>query len=333
MNRKVSIIVPVYNVSLYIKRCLNSIVAQTYKNIEVIFVDDCGVDDSIAKVEDFIKSTDIDCKILRHAKNLGLSAARNTGLEAVTGEYVYFLDSDDEITDNCIELLVAALNQFEYDIVCGNYSAIGGEVQCELRVGKGPIIGNATILNTFLENKWYAMAVNKLYRYQFIQAHSLRFKEGIIHEDELCSFAVSLCAESLYVETKRTYNYYINPGSIMTNLNLIRHFCSWATILLDMSSCARNQGKYVDDAVYNYIETLKTNITCEAYRFLDRNDFRHYYNILGKGEWRPIKEFMNKRLPFKRLLKDLCFYFPNYVGFCYLCLWYKLTLRPLETTM
>ena len=218
MSAKVSIIVPVYNVSAYIKRCINSIESQTYKYIEVIFIDDCGTDDSVLQVEDFIVNTEIECKLLRHEYNRGLSAARNTGIAAATGDYIFFIDSDDEITHNCIELLVNPLRRYDYDVVCGNYIAIGGEVQCELRLDKGPLIGNKAILDNFVDNKWYAMVTNKLYNHEFIRKNKLQFKNSIIHEDELWSFDVALCANSMYVNTAKTYNYYVNPGSIMNSL-------------------------------------------------------------------------------------------------------------------
>ena len=93
---KVSIIIPVYNVDSYIETCLQSVFNQTYQNIEVIIVDDCGTDHSMEIVEKVVstyKGT-FSIKILHHNLNSGLSAARNTGIKNATGEYIYFLDSD-----------------------------------------------------------------------------------------------------------------------------------------------------------------------------------------------------------------------------------------------
>lgn len=331
MSRKVSIIVPVYNVSLYIKRCINSIASQTYKNIEVIFIDDCGSDDSVQQVEDFLSDTEVECKLVRHEHNQGLSAARNSGLEVATGDYVFFLDSDDEITHDCIELLVNPLKRSDYDIIVGDYISIGGVTECLLLLDDGPIFGNDTILTDFLNNRWYAMVMSKLYRLDFIRDNGLRFKDGIIHEDELWSFAASLCAERMYVNKVVTYKYYVNNiGSIMTTNKISKqHYNSWATILLEMVNCARLKGKYEDYNVFNYIEVLKTNITCEAYRNLSKNDFREYYEILSKEKWDSLKQFFKKRLSYKRAFKDLCFYLPNNIGYIYLFLWYKLTLSPI----
>ena len=97
---KVSIIIPVYNVSLYIERCIKSVMSQTYQDIECILVNDATPDDSIAIAERLIADYNgtIQFRILNHEHNKGQSTARNTGIDASTGDYLYFLDSDDEIT-------------------------------------------------------------------------------------------------------------------------------------------------------------------------------------------------------------------------------------------
>ena len=104
---KVSLIIPVYNVSEYIERCMHSVMAQTYTDIECIIIDDCGTDDSMAKCEQMIREYEGPIKflILHHEHNRGLSAARNTGIHQTIGKWFYFLDSDDEITPHCIEKL------------------------------------------------------------------------------------------------------------------------------------------------------------------------------------------------------------------------------------
>ena len=115
MNTKVSIIIPVYNVELYILKCLESVAAQTMsEGVECILVDDCGKDNSVRIAEDFIRcyQGNIEFVLLHHEHNGGLSAARNTGVRAAKGEYVYFLDSDDEIMPNCMELLYSRVEKY-----------------------------------------------------------------------------------------------------------------------------------------------------------------------------------------------------------------------------
>jgi glycosyltransferase involved in cell wall biosynthesis len=148
---KVSVIVPVYNVSEYIERCWDSIRNQTYKNIEVLFVDDCGTDDSVAKLEGYLAAEDtVDARILHHSRNRGLSAARNTGLEAATGEYVYFLDSDDDVTEDCIESLVSPLTEKKYDFVVGDYSVVGDGGYSPLSSNTGAVETPEEVLRTYV---------------------------------------------------------------------------------------------------------------------------------------------------------------------------------------
>ena len=121
---KISIIVPVYNVEHYIKECFDSIAAQTYKGeIECIFVDDCGKDDSVAVLEKLIAEHKgpIQFSIVHHEQNKGLSVARNTGIHHSSGDYLYFIDSDDTITPDCIEKLTALAEKYPgVDIVQGS---------------------------------------------------------------------------------------------------------------------------------------------------------------------------------------------------------------------
>ena len=102
---KVSIIIPIYNVAKYVTACLNSVFNQTYKDLEVILIDDCGQDNSMEIVHNFVEShpQPFPIRILYHKQNRGLSAARNTGISAAEGDFIYFLDSDDTIASNCIE--------------------------------------------------------------------------------------------------------------------------------------------------------------------------------------------------------------------------------------
>ena len=110
---KVSIIIPIYNVESYIANCLHSVFNQTYKDLEIILVDDCGTDKSMDVAKEIIRKYKNDFHIIieHHTYNKGLSAARNTGLKKSTGEFIYFLDSDDTISNDCIERLMFPILQ------------------------------------------------------------------------------------------------------------------------------------------------------------------------------------------------------------------------------
>lgn len=118
----ISIIIPVYGVEEYISRCIETVALQTYKKIEIIIVDDCSPDNSIKialSILEKYKNVFHDIKIVKHSANLGLSAARQSGIDACTGEYLFHLDSDDFLEIDAIQLLVDALNVDDYDIVIG----------------------------------------------------------------------------------------------------------------------------------------------------------------------------------------------------------------------
>lgn len=121
--KKVSVLVPVYNVSAYLERFLGSLWAQTFKDVEYIFMDDCSTDNSYSLLSDEISKVDFDCKLLQHEKNRGLAQTRDDLLRAATGEFVTCIDSDDWLEPDYLEKLVAASDG--YDIVqCGYFEEL-----------------------------------------------------------------------------------------------------------------------------------------------------------------------------------------------------------------
>jgi glycosyltransferase involved in cell wall biosynthesis len=125
MKPLISIVVPVYNVEKYIHECLESILNQSYKNIEVIIVNDGTLDNSIAKIEDLLK--DKRTRLISQV-NQGLSAARNTGIKAALGEYISFIDSDDKVKSSFIETLYDKANETNADIVRGSFRNFDGNI-------------------------------------------------------------------------------------------------------------------------------------------------------------------------------------------------------------
>ena len=217
---KISIIIPVYNVAPYVARCLDSVIAQTYPELECIIVDDCGTDNSMQIVRDKLEhySGPIEFKIITHEKNRGLSAARNSGTAVATGEYVYYLDSDDLILPDTVALLVKPVENERLDFVIGNYAA-GGEDSgtISLRLSYEISHSNKEILTTYLAGQWYMMAWNKLVSREFLFKNNLEFPEGIIHEDELWSFELACFAGSMGVVNSLTYVYCLRQNSIIRN--------------------------------------------------------------------------------------------------------------------
>lgn len=234
MKRRISIIIPVYGVEPYIEECLRSVASQDYDGpLECIVVDDKGLDKSMDIVDGFISEYNgpIDFKTVIREKNGGLSAARNSGLDAASGDYVYFLDSDDEITSDCISSLAFPLNENTYDVVIGDYRTVGTERKFQkLKLLDNSLILDEDIMQEYVSRSWYQMAVNKLYYKGFLLSYNLRFKDGLIHEDELWSFEIACYAHSLFAVKKEIYIYKIRENSITTNINYLKKAEAFAYI-------------------------------------------------------------------------------------------------------
>lgn len=213
----ISVIIPIYNVSAYIQRCLDSVVNQKFRHLECILIDDCGSDNSVELALNYIHnhtSTDISFKMLHHEKNRGLSAARNTGVEAANGDYILFLDSDDELAPNALHNMYQLVIQYgDVDIVQGVYSRNDNTIAKHM-LFKEYYIGNEA-KDAYLNNDMCLTAWNKLIKTKI--AKQIKFIEGIINEDNPWSFQIFKLMESLCVCKKVTYIYYITPNSIMSS--------------------------------------------------------------------------------------------------------------------
>ena len=218
----VSIIVPVYNVSAYIERCIKSVMSQTYKDIECIIVDDVSPDDSITKCEQMIAAYDgpIHFSILHHQQNRGLSAARNTGTTVAKGDFIYYLDSDDDITPSCIEILLKPMIEDNtIDMVQGNHieEKLGNEMIYNKNTSSINISSNKDVCKQFFEyHHICGSAWNKLLRKRFLDEHLLYFKEGVLYEDRLWMFYVQKNLKKAFVCKDITYIYHVRPHSITT---------------------------------------------------------------------------------------------------------------------
>jgi glycosyltransferase involved in cell wall biosynthesis len=195
---------------------------QTYQDIEIILVDDCGEDNSMSVARQIADNHPNGHKVhfLKHECNKGPATARNTGIDAANGEYIYFLDSDDEITLDCIERLTSGLENRKLDFVIGNYKVVGSEMEYPpLKLTRGILTSNSKILHAYLVGDWYSMPVNKLINKNFLLNNNLYFHEGIYHtEDELWSFQMSMKAETMGVSPDVTYTYHIQGNSITQNI-------------------------------------------------------------------------------------------------------------------
>lgn len=217
-NKKVSLIVPFYNVENYIAECFHSIAAQTYTGpLECLFIDDCGTDRGgilTRLTADY--HGDIDFQIIPHDHNRGISAARNTGIAHATGDYLFFLDSDDSITPDCIEQLCqVAMRHPGVEMVQGDTLSVNPYVTLPPSIKQEYYDDAVWIKRTCLNSTLPVTVWNKLVRRDFVLRHNLYFREGVIHEDELWMFYVAQHLQSLSICHAKTYVYRDNANGIM----------------------------------------------------------------------------------------------------------------------
>lgn len=219
----VSIIVPVYNVAEYITECFNSVASQTFTGgMECIFVDDCGTDDSVDIVRSLISSYhgNVRFRVVNHDHNKGLSAARNTGIRNAKGDYLYFIDSDDSITSDCIEKLAALAEKYPgVEVVQGSTKSKMDWLQ--LKRDQVPEFSKKFkwIRRTLLKRYVIPMtAWNKLVMRDFLLKHQLYFVEGMVHEDEIWNFMLAKYVHRIAFCYEPTYNYRENENGIMSQV-------------------------------------------------------------------------------------------------------------------
>ena len=241
MKTRISIIIPVYNVAQYVEECLQSVANQTMtEGIECIIVDDCGSDNSVAIAKQFIDSYqgDIRFTFIQREKNGGLSAARNTGIEAATGEYVYFLDSDDFIVPECIKTLYSIAIANNADVVQAAYITVSQHLENAMSI-KHPVFTDDRkyIKRTFLDyDRNPVMAQNRLIRRQLITDNALWFKEGIIHEDNYWTFFLAKHVKRMAFCPEKLYFYRETPGSITKSKNTEKEVLAFKTMVRDFTA-------------------------------------------------------------------------------------------------
>lgn len=218
---KFSIIVPVYNVEQYLEQCLESLQAQEYKDYEVICVNDGSTDGS----REILKAWESRMPQMRviDRENGGLSAARNTGLEAATGDYVLFVDSDDWVESTMLSRLAASIDN--EDMICFACQRTDNEATDALpeEQTSGWDYYNRHALEA--RKIPFVCVWQRCYRREFLEENNLFFHEGILHEDNEFTPRACLKAKTVKVIPNVLYNYRVRPGSIMTTRGLRSKEC------------------------------------------------------------------------------------------------------------
>lgn len=222
----VSIIVPVYQVREYINDCVESLIRQTYTNLEILMIDD-GSTDGSGEICDTYANKDDRIRVI-HQDNQGLSAARNTGLNQVKGDYIVFVDSDDVVRPDYVEKLYSMMHRYQADIAACAYIRVAakglGSVDDILDnlPEKAVCMTSEQMLRQWhgKYKKWETVVWNKMYRRKVLGGangmNEIRFPIGRRHEDVLTSHLIVANAERIVLTTRKLYLYRIRSDSITT---------------------------------------------------------------------------------------------------------------------
>ena len=295
-NDKISIIIPIYNSEQFINKCLDSTINQTYKNIEIICINDGSTDNSLKILKQYQKE-DNRIKII-DKKNQGVSAARNDGLKKVTGEYITFVDSDDWLENDAIGTLYCTLKKENADVVRGNY-CINYNYENKDRKNKGKLCElqnqifytkDKTFANRIIDK--FIDGTIPCYSWLFLikkeKLKNIYFKEDIkIMEDAVFFHEFINQVDSIYFLDKSLYHYYCNPNSCtQSNEYYTRNMYNIIKV-----------NKYLTEIITNGIFYSKERIellnTTQLYSIL--NYFYYIYHFNNKSKQEIINE-INKIL-------------------------------------
>lgn len=305
---KVSVVIPIYKVEEEIERCLLSVVTQDYESIEIVLVNDCTPDKSFVIAREYLKNSIFNGGVIyiEHEKNKGLSEARNSGLRAATGDYVFFLDSDDQIADqHSISHLFSVLKEIDRpDLIIGGSQRVIGDVVTNKNVLEEAVfLTNKDIFSMYTSGKLPTTAWGRLVNRDFILREGLFFEPNIYYEDDLWSYLVYQKAQTLITLKNVIYSYHEREGSITTssltmkNINDLYHVI---TIIYGLYS-----PKYPESALV--IERLKRSLIKYLFIINDQSITDEYLKkvaliklpLFSTGKLRFIEQNLILRLPSK----------------------------------
>ena len=283
---KVSIVIPVYNVEAYLPACLDSVLSQTLTDIEVICVDDASPDRCPQILDDYA-GRDSRVKVIHLARNSQQGFARNRGMEAASGKYLYLLDSDDMITDDAMEKLYARAEQERADCIFfdsrviyesedlarsnSNYPAV--------RYGTYPDhpVSRQELFSLFIEQEeWTCYIQRQFWNMSFLRRNKVWFPEGHEHEDEVMPFAGLLLAErALYIPEQYFIRRY-RDQSVMTRPVSGRDFYGYFRCFREMTAWVHDHGIQCPAADINIARMYERTVRLYD-QLKDREDLERYF--------------------------------------------------------
>lgn len=259
-NETISVIVPVYKVEAYLPKCVDSIRNQSYKNLEIILVDD-GSPDGCGKICDEFAQTDPRVHVI-HKENGGLSSARNSALDAAKGTYIAFVDGDDWLVPDALETLITAAEEQQVKLACGgryDVSERTGEQKLGLCPPRAEVIsGKELVRRIFHWENVDSAACDKLYHRSLFA--EIRYPVGKVVEDVPTTYRIALDAGSAVMVPKPLYCYFHRTGSI-TNAAISDktfHFSQHTGKILE--DIGQRAPELIGEATYLWVRSLAYNV-------------------------------------------------------------------------
>lgn len=277
----ISVIIPVYNGEKYIRRCIHTLLQQTYINLELLFIDD-GSSDHTGEIIKNYSLADGRIKYF-YKKNGGVSSARNYGIKVASGDYVSFIDVDDELKNDFYEKVSTTFDNNMIDVVITNYLYVFPD---RTEIGINKIHIDNYLYSLLNNNEIMGYVFNKVYRRELVKSHF--FDDSIkIYEDLLYNVTLSHKINSYYYLTEPYYLYYQNSDSAMHSTFFKDCSRFYAEIkIIDKLICYNASEKIITDRMYFYVwDFQKTNLNHDIQKEpeLD-NKFKEYLTLLKKKE-------------------------------------------------
>lgn len=307
MEKLISVIVPVYNVESYLRRCVDSLLTQTYQNLEILLVDDGSPDGSGAICDEYA-AKDPRVRVI-HKENGGLSSARNIAIDQAKGEYLTFVDSDDWLEPDACRCLADGLERYGADIACvGNWDVDSRTGEKTLGVcpeKEACITGEEMAGRIFTWDGCDSAACDKIYRRELFREY--RYPVGMVCEDIPVTYRLALEAEKVVLLDKPVYNYFHHPGSI-TNAALSDksfHYSQHTAGIYDY--IRKNHPNILPQAEFLRVRSLaSTLLMLELASREERRTYRSRY-LQARRELRKHAAFVLKspRLDKRERLRDI----------------------------
>ena len=296
-NKKITIIIPMYNTEEYIEKCIKSAINQTYKNLEIIIINDGSIDNGL-QICERLKKEDNRIKIINQ-ENRGVSDARNTGLEAATGEYIGFIDSDDFIEENMYEKLMGYMEKYNADLVSARAYIIDRNGVLEVSHYNNYVDlfeDEKSILKSYVDGFLTIAVWDKLFKREVIG--NVRFDSTVFCED--AKFVLDVCskANKVVCTSERLYNHIRRMGNSITNTSFNKFYMTLYDyaykkrdeIIENNSLCEEEAQKMYFNSIFHLIKIYK--------RDWDRNKLDGYYDEDIRFLIKDMKKFLENNSKF-----------------------------------